>query len=313
MVGKIKVKVTRKTAETDEISSYRLEAAGPRPLPHFSPGSHIDVHLPNGLIRQYSLMNTPGEHYQIAVLRSPQGRGGSVNMHAAVQQCDELWISQPRNHFALREEAAHSLLIAGGIGITPMVGMARRLQALGRGFRLHYAARSRSKMAFHDLLAAELGEHAQFHFDDQGGLALAALLENPAADAHLYVCGPKGLIDAVLDCAQSLGWASDRVHYELFAAQVSQADSSGFDIEIQGQGRIVRVPEGVTVVNALAAAGIQIPVSCEQGVCGTCLTRVVEGEPEHRDMYLTDDEKQSCSVFLPCCSRAKSSMLVIAL
>jgi vanillate O-demethylase ferredoxin subunit len=313
MVGKIKVKVTRKTAETDEISSYRLEAAGPQPLPHFSPGSHIDVHLPNGLIRQYSLMNTPGEHYQIAVLRSPQGRGGSVNMHAAVQQGDELWISQPRNHFALREEVAHSLLIAGGIGITPMVGMARRLQALGRGFRLHYAARSRSKMAFHDLLAAELGEHAQFHFDDQGGLELAALLENPAADAHLYVCGPKGLIDAVLDCAQSLGWASDRVHYELFAAQVSQADSSGFDIEIQGQGRIVRVPEGVTVVNALAAAGIQIPVSCEQGVCGTCLTRVVEGEPEHRDMYLTDDEKQSCSVFLPCCSRAKSSMLVIAL
>lgn len=313
MVGKIKVKVTQKTAETDEITSYRLVATEGAPLPFFSPGSHIDVHLPNGLIRQYSLMNAPGAYYEIAVLKSPQGRGGSLAMHDAVQQGDTLWISTPRNNFALQEGASHSLLIAGGIGITPMLGMARHLQATGGHFSLHYAARSRSKMAFHALLAAEMGEHTQFHLDDETALDLTALLAHPTAGTHLYVCGPKGLIDAVLACAQQQGWPADCVHYELFGAEVSQADSSGFDIRIHNSGQVVRVPEGITVVKALAGAGIQIPVSCEQGVCGTCLTKVVEGEPDHRDMYLTDDEKQACNVFLPCCSRAKSGTLVIDL
>jgi vanillate monooxygenase ferredoxin subunit len=315
----LRVRIAKITHEATDVCSFELVHADGAHLPPFSAGSHIDVHLGAGLIRQYSLCNDPAEthRYLVAVLRDPKSRGGSIGMHA-LKEDDTLTISVPKNHFPLAPEAAHSLLLAGGIGVTPILCMAERLSATASNFAMHYCARSRERSAFLDRIeAAAFGPKVHCHFDNGDAaqkLEIATLLAAQPAATHLYVCGPKGFMDAVLATARSTGWPEAQLHYEFFSAEPTKSDSDGsFEVKIASSGRVITVPKDKTVVEALAEAGIEVPTSCEQGVCGTCITKVLEGTPDHRDMYLTPAEQAANTQFMPCCSRAKTPMLVLDL
>jgi vanillate O-demethylase ferredoxin subunit len=317
----IAVRVQRKTAEAQGIVGLELVAAGGGPLPAFTAGAHVDVHLPNGLTRPYSLCNDPAERhrYLIAVLREPASRGGSAAVHDLVAEGQVLQIGAPKNRFPLDEQATHSLLLAGGIGITPLLAMAGRLAHLGAPFDLHCCTRSPARAAFRERIAASaFAAQAHFHYDDGDAaqrLDLPALLAAPQPGRHLYVCGPKGYMDAVLAAARTAGWPEAQLHWESFgAADEAPVDGDrAFDVRLASSGRVVTVPAGRSAVQALGDAGIDIPTSCEQGICGTCFTRVLAGEPEHRDDYLTPEEQAANDCFLPCRSRAKSPLLVLDL
>jgi len=315
------VRVARKAVEALDICSFELVAADGQPLPAFSAGAHLDVQVPGGLTRQYSLCNAPHEthRYLIGVLRDAASRGGSAAMHDRVREGDVLTIGAPKNHFPLAPQARRHLLLAGGIGITPILCMAEQLAASGADFALHYSTRSRERTAFHDRLrASAFAERVAFHFDDGEAaqrLDLAALLAAPQAGTHLYVCGPRGYIDAVLAGARAHGWPEAQLHREYFAGgdAAPAAGDTAFEVQLASTGRVIAVPADRTVVQALAAAGVEVQTSCEQGVCGTCLTRVLAGTPEHRDLYLTPEEQAANDQFTPCCSRARSARLVLDL
>ena len=314
------VRVVRKTAEATDIATFELVDAQGDALPPFSAGAHIDVHLPNGLVRQYSLCNDSAEthRYLIGVLRDPASRGGSLAMHDLVNEGDILQISAPKNHFPLAHEARRSLLLAGGIGITPILCMAERLAISGAEFDLHYCTRSPARTAFRNRIrGSAFTSRVHFHFDDGDAaqkLDIAATLGKVEDGTHLYVCGPKGFMNAVLDTARAAGWPEAQLHYEFFAADVGPSDSDeSFEVKLASSGRVIKVEKDKTIITALAAAGVEIPFSCEQGVCGTCLTRVLEGVPDHKDNYLTPEEQAANDQLLPCCSRAKSPMLVLDL
>jgi vanillate monooxygenase ferredoxin subunit len=316
----IEVRVSQKTLEADGIFGFELASLDGAALPGFTAGSHVDVHLPNGLIRQYSLCNTPGEvsAYKIGVLRDANSRGGSAAMHDAVDCNTTLKISAPKNHFALDENATRSLLFAGGIGITPLFSMAQRLDALQADFELHYSTRAPQLTAFKEnLRSARYAKRVHFHHDN-GDVAqkldLAAVLSEPAAGTNVYVCGPSGYLDFVRATARGFGWSDAQIHFEYFAGQAQQtAQDQSFDVELRRSGRVIRIQATQTITQALLLQGIHVPVSCEQGVCGTCLTTVLEGEVDHKDLYLSPQEQAANTQFLPCCSRAKSGRLVIDL
>ena len=316
----LQVRVARKAVEAADICSFELVATDGRPLPAFSAGSHVDAQLPGGVTRQYSLCNDPAEshRYLIAVLRDPASRGGSAALHERVHEGDTLTISPPRNHFPLAHDAKRHLLLAGGIGVTPILCMAERLAISGADFEMHYCTRSRERTAFHDRIAASaFAPRVRLHFDDGAAeqrFDIAARLATPEPGTHLYVCGPKGFMDAVLGTARARGWPEAQLHYEFFAADVEpQQGDVAFEVQLASSGRIVVVPKDRSVTQALADCGIEVQTSCEQGVCGTCLTRVIEGVPEHRDLYLTPEEQAANDQFTPCCSRAKSARLVLDL
>ena len=316
----LQVRVARKQVEAVDICSFELVAAGEQALPAFSAGSHIDVYLPNGITRQYSLCNDPEEshRYLIAVLKDSASRGGSVGMHDLVHVGDFLKISAPRNHFPLAHGSTSNLLFAGGIGITPILCMAERLAMAGETFEMHYSTRSLERTAFHQRIAqATFAQHVFFHHDDGAAeqkINLSSLLGTKRAGVHVYVCGPKGFMDAVLETARRNGWPEAQLHYEFFSAAPAKFESDGrFELKLASSGRIVTVEKDQSVVQALEAVGVTVLTSCEQGVCGTCLTRVLEGEPDHRDMYLSPEEQARNDQFLPCCSRSKSPMLVLDL
>ena len=318
-MAQVQVKVLRKKQEAEGIASFELARVDGKPLPAFGAGSHIDVQVPGGLTRQYSLCNDASQAsvYRIAVLREPASRGGSAAMHEQLREGDVLSISEPRNHFAL-VHAVRTLLFAGGIGITPLLSMAQRLAAVGSDFELHYCTRSAARTAFRDEIAAsKFASNVHYHFDDgppEQKLELGRLIAQPDAQTHLYVCGPAGFIQHVTDWAKGYGWPAAQIHVEYFAAapQDESADQP-FDVKIASSGKIVPVAVGQSVVQALAAQGVEVLTSCEQGVCGTCITRVLDGECDHRDMYFTDEEKAKNDQFTPCCSRARSPLLVLDL
>jgi len=316
----IDVVVTQRVDEAQDIASFELAQADGSLLPPFDPGAHIDVHLPGGIVRQYSLCprSEQAGRYLIAVLLEPQSRGGSVAMHA-LRRGARLRIDGPRNHFLLAPKARRSLLFAGGIGITPLLAMAEHLAASSQDFVLHYCARSASRMAFAARIAdGAWASHARCHFDDGEAaqkLDLTQALGMPEPDVHLYVCGPAGFMDWVLLGARERGWPEAQVHREYFAASV-RAESDAelpFEVQVGRGGATFTVPVGRTIIEVLAEQGIDIPVSCEQGVCGTCITRVLDGEPDHRDSFLTDQERAANDCFTPCCSRARSKRLVLDL
>lgn len=316
----IAVRVARIRDEAVDIRSFELVSVDGNALPGFSAGSHLDVQVPGGLTRQYSLCNDPQEshRYLIGVLKDPNSRGGSHAMHDKVHEGDVIQISAPKNHFALVHGANHSLLLAGGIGVTPILCMAERLSIAGAEFEMHYCARERERMAFHDRIReSNFASRVRMHFDNgpaEQKFDIGATLAQPAAGTHLYVCGPKGFMDAVLSTARSAGWPEDQLHYEFFSAEPVKLESDGaFQVKLASSGKIVTIPKDVSVTTALAAAGVEIATSCEQGVCGTCLTRVLEGTPDHRDMFLLPDEQERNDQFTPCCSRSKSPMLVLDL
>jgi vanillate O-demethylase ferredoxin subunit len=315
----IQVKVVSRCMEAEDIASFELARTDNGPLPPFPAGAHIDVEIRPGLIRQYSLCNDPGEthRYLIAVLRDPGSRGGSVAMHDLIEVGSLINISEPKNHFPL-VPASRYVLFAGGIGVTPILCMAERLMRTGADFTMHYCTRLPERTAFIERIqASSFANRVHFHFDSgEPGqkLDLPSVLAQGGSGAHLYVCGPAGFIDFVTSTAAASGWPAESVHQEYFGAapQDSSADAP-FEVKIASSGNTYLVPVGKTVVQALAEHGVEILVSCEQGVCGTCITRVLQGTPDHRDMYFSEEEQALNDQFTPCCSRAKTPLLVLDL
>jgi vanillate O-demethylase ferredoxin subunit len=306
--------------EAIDVRSFELVGAEGRALPPFTPGSHVDVHVAPGLVRQYSLCSDPREthRYLIAVKREPASRGGSAAMHERVCEGDRLTIGAPRNNFALAGWAAHHLLIAGGIGITPLLAMARHLATTGASYQLFYFSRSIAHTAFHELLSSpEFQDRVTFHYalePEQVRAYLRKLLWHRAEGAHLYLCGPRSFMDLVETTAAPT-WPPEAVHLEYFAADPAALGGprEHFVVKLARHGAEFEIPEGRTIIEVLAEHGVVVETSCEQGVCGTCLTGVLEGEPDHRDVFLTDDEKRTGDRMTVCVSRAKSPRLVLDL
>lgn len=311
----ITVRIARRAIEAEDIVTLDLVSLGGGELPPFSAGSHIDMEIASGLIRQYSLCNSSSDRtrYQIAVLKDPASRGGSIAVHDRLRAGDEVRISAPRNHFPLHSIAGNSILVAGGIGITPLLCMAERLAATGGRFQLHYCAREPKRAAFRRrIMSSAIGTNVSFHFDSEGqAFDPAATFAAAGSGDHAYVCGPAGFIRWVEDAALAAGMGSDRFHREYFAAAVDVAEgqNSAFELRIASTGQTLTVAADETVAAALSRAGIEVPTSCDHGVCGTCITRVIEGVPDHRDMLGLSGEAE----FTPCCSRAKTPVLVLDL
>lgn len=314
------VRVVRKATAAANVCTFELADPDGAALPAFAAGAHIDVQARDGLVRQYSLCNDPREthRYLIGVLRTADSRGGSRALHDEVGEGDLLRIGEPRNHFPLAHAAEHSLLLAAGIGITPILCMAERLANTGAEFRLHYWARSRTHAAFVERIErAAFADRAQFHFSEgpaeQRG-DLDSLLAHPGAGTHLYVCGPTRFMDAALAAAQRAGWREENVHREYFSADLRHAADDGeFVVKLASSGKSYTVGKNTSALDVLAAHGIVLPRSCEQGVCGSCLTGVLDGMPDHRDRVLSAEERARNDRFTPCCSRAKSPVLVLDL
>jgi vanillate O-demethylase ferredoxin subunit len=314
------VRVARRWQETERIFAFELASFDGTALPAFEPGSHIDVHLSNGLVRQYSLASQyrVENNYEIAVLDEVESRGGSRELCEIVKEGDVLKISEPRNHFAL-EPAEHTILLAGGIGITPILCMAEYLQSSGAEFELHYCARTSGSMAFQERIAdSDISSRTSLHFDDGDAaqlLDLRLVLGVSDPGRHAYICGPTGFLEFVRGGADDLGWPSENVHFEYFTPPDDSADQTGssFEVMLASSGLVVTIEDGVSIVEALARHGIDIPVSCEQGVCGSCLTRVLSGKIDHRDYVLSDAEREVNDQILPCCSRSLSPRLVLDL
>ncbi len=278
-------------------------------LPGFTAGAHVDLELGNGEARSYSLLNDQGEtrHYVIAVLREADSKGGSSWLHDHLREGDVLQSSPPANHFALSEAGENSILIAGGIGVTPVMSMAARLKALGRSYTFFYCARSREEAAFAFELGERHGDRLKLVLDGGDparGLDVAALLAARPPGGHVYVCGPSGLIRAAREAARD--WPKGTVHHELFKG--SEADvairtnDGAFDIVLKRAGRTLRVPADRTILDVLKAEGIRIKTLCRDGVCGTCTVTLVSGKADHRDDVLSEDERETA--IQVCVSRA---------
>lgn len=294
---------------------FEFRAPDGSPLAPFTAGAHLDIHLPGGIVRQYSLVNREGERdrYVVAVKRDRKSRGGSVFMHEQLRVGAVYPIAGPRNNFPLVEGALHVVLIAGGIGVTPIWCMVQRLVELGASFELHYACRNRAETAFAAELAA-LGDRVHFHFDEECGgavLDVAAIVAQAPADAHLYCCGPTPMLDAFEAATRTR--PRERVHVEYFTAKEAPATQGGFVVELARSGRSFEIPPGKTILQVLMEAGVDVVYSCEQGICTTCETRVISGIPDHRDMVLTEDERAAGEVMMICVSGALSDKLVLDL
>jgi vanillate monooxygenase ferredoxin subunit len=295
----LQLKVARIVDVTPRIKSVELVAADGGGLPAFTPGAHIDVTLGNGETRSYSLLNdaTETHRYVVAVLREIESRGGSTWMHDRLCEGDVLASTPPANNFPLNEAGERHILIAGGIGITPLIAMSRRLTARDAAFTLHYCARSRAEAAFIDEIEAMLGARLETHFDGGDiarGLDVAALLKDRPPAAHVYVCGPPGLIRAVREAAAH--WPKGSVHYELFrGSEADIAPRSGdqpFAIVLKRAGKTLQVAADKSILQTLAEAGIKVKTLCKEGVCGTCRVGLLEGRADHRDEVLTDEERE---------------------
>ena len=300
--------------ETDRIRVFDLAAPDGSALKTYSAGAHLTVNLGEIGTRSYSLIDWPGQadpaRYVIAVQREDAGDGGSQRMHTLAVG-DPVEIDGPKNDFELRPHAGPALLLAGGIGVTPMISLATTLQAADRPYRFVYAARSRGVMGF----AQPVADHfdADLFFDDTAPLDLAGLAATLTPDTHLYICGPKGMIDAARAAAVAAGHPEDQIHIELFTTAASAADDTAFEVEIHDTGAVYTIPPGKTIIDVLEADGVDLMYDCQRGDCGICQTDVISGEPDHRDVVLSDAEKASGKVMQICVSRAKSARLVLDL
>lgn len=304
--------IDREVVATD-IVSLTLRSGNETPLPVAQAGSHIDVHIQDGLVRQYSLTGQMSETYQIAIQKEPASRGGSVAMHARFQVGAKMTIGPPRNNFSLIEGSHLSILCGGGIGLTPILAMAWELHTSGRPFHCHLSARSGDRVAFgRALKSLPFAEKIRIYLDDDQAppLDISQVIGLDPSNAHLYVCGPTGYMDFVQQEAAKAGLAPDQIHVEHFGAEID-VDGDPFEVVAQRSGVTVSVGPSQTILEALNMAGISVPTSCQNGVCGSCLTPVLEGKPDHRDLVLTDIEKASNNRIAVCCSRSNSSRLVI--
>ncbi|KEP71125.1 Vanillate O-demethylase oxidoreductase [Thioclava dalianensis] len=312
-----KFRVSARRDDRGDIARIRLVPQVGGAVAPFTAGAHLDLYLPDlDLWRQYSLCSDPAQtdYYEIGVLKDKASRGGSIKVHEMAVEGAELTVEGPRNHFPLAEDAEETVLLGGGIGITPMLAMACRLHDLGLPFTLHYCTRSESVTAFRDLLeTAPWKDRVVFHFDDGDAaqrLDPARDLPPPGKGTHLYVCGPQGFMDWLIGTAEAAGHASSNVHREYFSADVD-ASGESFEVVAERSGVTVTVGPDDTIAKALGRAGVKVEVKCEEGVCGTCVTDVLDGEIDHRDRFLTDEEREEGEMICACCSRAKSKSLTL--
>ncbi len=307
------MRVVRRRALTSHICEFTLAPAEGGALPAFTPGAHVTVQTPSGAMRRYSLVNdgTAPEVYVIAVKRELASRGGSASMHEAAQEGTELMVEPPENTFALRE-AREYLLIAGGIGVTPIYAMAQHLERLGKPFRVIYCSRSRADTAYVEDMEQAFGDRLTLHHDDGDPARAYDFWDHfeEQKDLHVYCCGPQPLMEEI--DAVSGHWPEGRVNFEDFKpVEVVRADDTAFDVVLSRQERRVSVPQDRSILEALRDAGLKTVSSCESGTCGTCKTRLISGTPDHRDMVLMDEEKSD--FIMICVSRAKEGELVLDL
>ena len=290
-----------------------LTLRGTGPLPEWAPGAHVDLALGDGLVRQYSLCGDPADRssWRLAVLREPDGRGGSAYVHDRLAAGDRMTVTGPRNHFELVPSPRY-LFIAGGIGITPIRPMVTAARSAGADWRLVYGGRRRMGMAFHDELAA-LGDRVEIRPQDEYGLLdLESLLGVVEPDTAIYCCGPEPLLEAVeKHCA---AWPAGALHIERFTPrEIDTSEDVEFEVELAATGKVVDVPAGTSILHALENAGVPVLSSCQEGTCGTCETGVLDGVPDHRDSILTEAERTTCDFMMICVSRARTPRLVLDL
>ena len=315
--GLLEVEVAAKWPTADGIMAFEfVPIDGERPLPAVQPGAHIDVHMAEGMLRPYSLTNGPGDTvYRIGVKREPRSRGGSVAMHDSVAVGDRLRISPPRNNFPLRRDAEHTLLLAGGIGVTPLLAMAQTLAATGAGFELHYFVRSGEHVAFAEVVET-LGPGVVVHqgLDPEATAGVVkSLLAEPGFSHQVYACGPGPMLDAVRATARSAGWPDGSVRFEYFQNPNEVDLDSTFEIALSRSARTLPVPAGETILDVLRTAGVAVEASCEQGACGTCVVPLLDGRADHQDVFLTDGQKEAQDRIAVCVSRAETERLVLEL
>ena len=307
--------ITELQDATDRIRAFRLAPGPGDTLPGWSAGAHVRVDVgPNGS-RAYSLIRWPGEDdasWQIAVQREDDGTGGSRAMHA-LKVGDTVKMDAPKNDFALGDHAGPALLLAGGIGVTPLISMATALDRAGRPFRMVFAARSRSVMAFGDRLKSAFGDRVDLAFDDEAQLDLSALMGGATPDTHVYICGPRGMIDAARAAAAKAGLPDAQVHVELFTNPAPQDGDQPFEVQVASTGAVFTVPPGRSIIEVLEEGGVDLVYDCQRGDCGICQTDVISGTPEHRDVVLSEAERAAGKVIQICVSRAKSDRLVLDL
>jgi tetrachlorobenzoquinone reductase len=313
-----RLRVSSMTREAEGTCSFELRAPDGGEIAPFTAGAHIEMHLAPGLTRSYSLLNSQNERlrYRIAVNKDSKSRGGSRFMHEVLRVGDFVESSFPRNNFPLNEAAENSVFVVGGIGITPVLSMLRRLVELGRAHQLYYCVRSRPMAAFLEELStlrSRSSEHF-IRFDQEPGVGLldiAAVVSGVSAGTHLYCCGPTTMLDA-FDKATA-GYDPARVHVESFVARQEAATDGGFDVVLAKSGSVLRVPAGKTILQVLLDAGVNAPYSCMEGACGSCETAVLEGIPDHRDAVLSREEQARNRTMMICCSGARSARLVLDL
>ena len=311
----IAVRVTRAEKIAEGIHLFEMRPKDGGELPAFTAGSHINLRLPNGLVRKYSLCSDPAErdHYRIAVKREDNGRGGSIYLIDNTREGDEWLISAPDNAFALPQRGDNFIFIAGGIGITPFIAMIHALKHdPAKKFKLYYCSRTPEMTAFREELSApEYKGKVVIHYDNgdpEKALDLWPIVEERKNREHLYCCGPRGLMEAVRDATGH--WSPTAIHFEAFSeADARRPDDKPFKVKLAKSGVTIDVPAGTTIMEAMRTAGHNVPSSCESGTCGTCRTRLLEGEADHRDLVLTEAERGS--QIMICVSRAKTPQITI--
>lgn len=302
----MKLTISRIEQVAQDVKAFELRDTAGGALPAFESGAHIELHLSPGLIRRYSLTSDPSDlsHYTIAVLHHPGGRGSSL-LHERFKGGDTIETEAPRAGFGL-VDAPHSILIAGGIGITPILSHTRELARRGASFDVHYAAHSREQMAFRDAVEEYAGRRAFLYISSESRrMDVATILKSSPADSHVYVCGPARLVDSVRTTAGVLGLRGDQIHFESFGPLWIATDQS-VHLELALSGLTLDVPVGQTLLEAIEAAGIWVPYDCRRGECHMCMTQVVNGQPVHRDHCLSQEERESSMT--PCVSWARGSL-----
>jgi ferredoxin-NADP reductase len=315
----LKLRVVKTETLTSDIRRIELCGVDGQTLPPFAAGAHISIQIrthAGDISRNYSLINarSQGRHYEIAVLRRPDGGGGSLFMCDDLRVGDVVLAGAPKNDFPMADEATEQVLIAGGIGVTPILSMAETLASTGCPFEFHYSARRRENMAFLERVVAAAAGRARLYFDDgdpKNGIDLTRALRDPAPGRHAYVCGPRGMIDATIATARKLDWRPTNLHFELFTAPSSQAGDRPIEVVAKASNRTVLVPSDKSILECLIEAGLDPLFDCKRGECGACVTTVVEGLPDHRDYILDDATRSSGTSMCICVSRARGDKLVL--
>ncbi|MGE8081215.1 PDR/VanB family oxidoreductase [Peribacillus loiseleuriae] len=312
--GTIDVIVDKITVESPSVRSFQLKAADGSTLPRFSGGAHITTKIQSEQAlyeRHYSLTNDidQNEYYQIAVGRNTNSRGGSVYWHDHIKEGDQLEISYPKNHFPLSFSAKHHVFIAAGIGITPFLAMASHLKNQGKTFELHYAAPSKELCAFYPYLSSVYPEETHFYFSRTDRRMTTEVMKNQAIGTHVYFCGTEGMVKEFAEAAKLYGYPESSIHFELFTPP-DFGPLYAFEVELKQRNQILQIPEGATLLEVLLENDIDAPYSCKVGGCGSCQVNVLNGEVDHRDVFLTDEEKNEANVVLTCVSRAKGCLVL---